>query len=50
MAEKAAVNPFSFGDLALDDSFTDREQEVLELLERGATDREIGRASCRERV
>ena len=25
-------------------SFTDREQEVLELLERGATDREIGAA------
>jgi len=31
MAEKAAVNPFSFGDLALDDSFTDREQELREL-------------------
>ena len=30
MAEKA-VNPFSFGDLALDDSFTDREQELREL-------------------
>jgi uncharacterized protein len=26
-----AVNPFSFGDLALDDSFTDREQELREL-------------------
>jgi uncharacterized protein len=28
---KAATNPFTFGDLALDDAFTDREDEVREL-------------------
>jgi hypothetical protein len=28
---KRATNPFTFGDLALDDAFTDREQEVREL-------------------
>ena len=32
MADKTAkVNPFSFGDLALDDSFTNREAELREL-------------------
>jgi hypothetical protein len=31
MARKASVNPFHFGDLALDDSFTDREAELQEL-------------------
>src|SRR3954454_11180448 len=31
MAKRTAVNPFSFGDLALDESFTDREEELREL-------------------
>jgi hypothetical protein len=28
---KSATNPFTFGDLALDDAFTDREEEIAEL-------------------
>src|ERR1700690_2331265 len=31
MARKAPVNPFNFGDLALDEGFTDRETELREL-------------------
>jgi hypothetical protein len=31
MHRPAAANPFTFGDLALDDAFTDREEEVREL-------------------
>ena len=29
---KSRTNPFTFGDLALDEAFTDREDEVAELL------------------
>ena len=29
---KAATNPFTFGDLALDEAFTDREEEIRELV------------------
>lgn len=31
LANKSATNPFTFGDLALDEAFTDREDEVAEL-------------------
>ena len=29
---KTATNPFTFGDLALDEAFTDREEEIRELV------------------
>ncbi len=32
MSHKESTNPFTFGDLALDDAFTDRENEVAELV------------------
>jgi hypothetical protein len=31
LANKASTNPFTFGDLALDEAFTDREEELAEL-------------------
>src|SRR5919108_39389 len=31
MPKKRSTNPFTFGDLALDDAFSDREEEVAEL-------------------